>query len=272
MLLARLSCSGDLIAIWVPDANDEAIRDLCRAREDAVREQRNARHRLKALLLRNGIRYEGRSSWTAAHLRWLATLKMPLPSQQIAFQEYLNAITESTARIQRLEQALTEVLETWHLAPLVGALQALRGVQLIAAITLVAEIQDFHRFTHPRQLMAYLGLVPGEHSSGEHRRQGSITKAGNQIARCMLVEIAHHYQHPARITPIIARRQSLLSKPVIDIAWAAQLRLCSRFRRLSARRLQRNKIVIAIARELVGFIWDIARQFPQHESQPTAHA
>lgn len=262
MMLARKRRSGEVRAVRVPDEGDEAIRDLTRAREDAVREQRNARHRLKALLLRNGIGYEGKSSWTAAHLRWLASLKLPLPAQQIAFQEYLHAITESGARIVRLEAALVDALGTWALAPIVAALQTLRGVQLIAAITLVAEIQDFQRFAHPRQLMSYLGLVPSEHSSGTRRRQGAITKAGNRAARRILVEIAHHYQHPARLTPIIARRQAGQDKAITDIAWNAQARLCARYRRLCARQLTRTKVIVAIARELVGFIWDIARRVP----------
>lgn len=258
--LARLARSGDLNAVRIPDAADEAVRDVVRAREDAVREQRNARHRLKALLLRNGVTYAGKSSWSAAHMRWLATLKLPHPAQQIAFQEYLHAIEESHQRIGRLEQHLRELLPQWHLAPLVHALQALRGVQLIAAMTVAAEIQDFWRFPSPRQLMAYLGLVPGEHTSGPHRRQGSITKAGNSPARRILVEIAHHYRSPARVTPVIARRQGGLPKGVTDIAWAAQTRLCGRFRRLSARRLMTTKIIVAIARELCGFIWAIARE------------
>jgi len=262
MMLARKRRAGELSAVRVPDERDEAIRDLSRAREDAIREQRNARHRLKALLLRNGIGYEGKSSWTAAHLRWLASLKLPLPAQQIAFQEYLHAITESGARIGRLEAALVDALGSWALAPIVAALQTLRGVQLIAAITLVAEIQDFQRFAHPRQLMSYLGLVPSEHSSGARRRQGAITKAGNAAARRILVEIAHHYQHPARLSPIIARRQAGQDKVITDIAWNAQVRLCARYRRLCARHLLRTKVIVAIARELVGFIWDIARRVP----------
>ena len=246
--------------VRVPDSADEAIRDVVRAREDAVREQRNARHRLKALLLRNGIPYGGRSSWTAAHLRWLAEVKMPEAPQQLAFQEYLHAISESTARIQRLEQALRELLPQWPLAPLVAALQALRGFQLIAAITLTAEIQDFWRFPSPRQLMAYVGLVPGEHTSGARRRLGAITKAGNSPARRILVEAAQAYRHPARVSRIIARRNADLSQAVIDIAWKAQTRLCARFRRLTARKLPANKIIIAIARELAGFVWAIARE------------
>jgi transposase len=261
--LAKLARSGDLSAVRVPDSGDEAVRDLVRAREDAVREQRNARHRLKALLLRNGIVYAGRSAWTAAHLRWIARVKLPEPAQQLAFQEYLHAITEAQARVARLEQHLRELLPDWSLVPLVAALQALRGVQLIAAITLAAEIQDFWRFPSPRQLMAYLGLVPGERSSGPRRRLGAITKAGNSPARRILVEIAHHYRYPARVSPIIARRQADLPKAVTDIAWAAQTRLCARFRRLAARRLMTNKIVVAIARELCGFVWAIAREVTQ---------
>lgn len=260
MKLARLARVGELTAVRVPDSADEAIRDLVRAREDAVREQRNARHRLKALLLRNGIAYSGRGGWSAAHLRWLGTVRLPHPAQQIAFQEYLHAVTEAGMRIARHEQAMRDALMSWTLAPVVGALQALRGVQLIAAMTLVAEIQDFWRFATARQLMAYLGLVPCEDSSGPRRRQGAITKAGNAPARRMLVEAAHLYRYPARVSAVIARRHTDLPKPITDIAWTAQTRLCSRFRRLAARRVPHNKIVVAIARELCGFIWAIARQ------------
>ena len=257
MMLARLSRSGDLTAVRVPGAGDEAVRDLVRAREDAVRECRNARHRLKALLLRNGIAYAGKTSWTAAHLRWLATLKMEHAAQQIGFQEYLHSITEATARIARLEQAMRDTLPEWSLTPLVQALQAMRGVQLIAAMTLVAELQDFLRFENPRQLMAYVGLVPGEHSSGPKRRQGSITKAGNSVARRMLVEVAWHYQHSPRVSPIIATRQDHLPKEITDIAWKAQLRLNAKFKRLVARRVMKTKAVVAVARELAGFVWAI---------------
>lgn len=260
MKLARLARVGELTAVRVPDSADEAIRDLVRGREDAVREQRNARHRLKALLLRNGIAYSGRSCWTAAHLRWLATLALPHPAQQIVFQEYLHAVSDAGARITRHEQAMRDALPAWTLAPVVAALQALRGVQLINAMTLVAEIQDFWRFSNPRQLMAYLGLVPCEDSSGPRRRLGAITKAGNAPARRTLVEIAHQYRLPARVSPVIARRQADLPSAVTDIAWVAQTRLCSRYRRLAARRVHHNKIVVAIARELCGFVWAIARE------------
>ena len=260
LLLARLARSGDLAVVRVPDGVDEAVRDLVRAREDAVREQRNGRHRLKALLLRHGIPYAGKTSWTAAHLRWLARVTLSFPAQQIAFQEYLHAITESGARIVRLEQALRDALPDWSLMPVVQALQALRGVQLIAAMTLVAELQDFLRFASPRELMSYVGLVPSEHSSGAKRRQGAITKAGNSAARRMLVEVAWHYQHSPRVSPIIATRQDGLPSAVTDIAWKAQLRLNAKFKRLLARRVMKTKAVVAVARELAGFVWAIGRE------------
>ena len=257
IMLARLARAGELSAVRVPDAADEAVRDLVRARDDAVRERRNARHRLKALLLRNGIIYSGKSSWSDAHLRWIARLKMEHPTQQIGFQEYVHSISESTARIERLEQAMRDALPDWGAMPLVQALQAMRGMQLIAAMTLVAELQDFVRFESPRQLMAYVGLVPGEHSSGAKRRQGSITKAGNSAARRMFVEVAWHYLHSPRVSPVIATRQDQLPKAVTDIAWAAQLRLHAKFKRLLARRVMKNKAVVAVARELAGFVWAI---------------
>jgi transposase len=260
LMLARLARAGELAPVRVPDVADEAVRDLVRAREDAVREQRNARHRLKALLLRNGIAYAGKAAWTPAHLRWLADLKLPLAAQQIAFQEYLHGITESSARIARLEQAMRDQLPTWPLRPLVQALMAMRGVQLIAAMTLAAELQDFSRFPNPRQLMAYVGLVPSEHSSATKRRQGSITKAGNSAARRILVEIAWQYLHGPRVSPIIARRHDQVPKAITDIAWAAQLRLSAKFKRLLARKVMKTKAVVAVARELAGFVWAIARQ------------
>ena len=260
MMLARLSRSGDLIAVRVPDVVDESIRDLVRAREDAVRECRNGRHRLKALLLRNGIGYAGKTAWTAAHLRWLATVKLAHSAQQIAFQEYLGSITQSTDRIARLEKSMIEALPQWGLRPVVQALQAMRGIQLIAAMTLVAELQDFLRFDNARQLMSYVGLVPSEHTSGPKRRQGGITKAGNSAARRMLVEIAWQYVHSPRVSPIIAKRHEGLPDAVIEIAWKAQLRLSGKFKRLLARKVLKTKAVVAVARELAGFVWAIGRE------------
>lgn len=244
----------------VPDAEDEAIRDLLRAREDAVKAQRNARHQLKALLLRNDVRYGGKTAWTPAHLRWLAQLKLPHAAQQLAFQEYVHLVTEAGERIARLEGAIRDTVLGWRFHPVVEALKALRGIALIAAATLVAEIGDIGRFSHPRQLMAYLGLVPSEHSSGNQRRQGAIIKAGNGHARRMLVECAWLYRYPARVAPILQKRVERVSPAVRDIAWQAQVRLCGRFRRLAARKLQHNKITVAIARELAGFVWAIMKE------------
>ena len=258
--LARLARAGELTIVRVPDAQDEAVRDVVRARSDAVRNQRDARHRLKALLLRHEIRYAGKTAWTPAHERWLATLKLPYAAQQIVFQEYVDSVRESTQRIARLTQSLHDAVALWRWQSVVQALQALRGVQLVNAATLVAEIGDIERFTHPRHLMAYLGLVPGEHSSGAHRRQGSITKTGNAHARCALIEAAWQYRLPARITPIIAKRQEELSEPIRALAWKAQQRLCHRYRRLAARQLHKNKIITALARELTGFVWAIVRE------------
>jgi transposase len=260
MKLARLARAGELVPIYVPDERDEAMRDLVRAREDAVAMQRQARQRLQALLLRNEIRYVGKSAWTAAHRRWIAHLKLPNPAQQIAFEEYVQAVQEAGARLERLGASILVQLERWRWRPVVEALQALRGVSAIHAVRIVAELGDFQRFESPRKLMAYLGLIPSEDSSGARRRQGSITKAGNSSARRAMVEAAWAYAHPARVSWVIARRQTKLAKSVCDIAWKAQLRLCSRFRRLAARQVPRNKIVVAVARELSGFVWAIARQ------------
>lgn len=259
MKLARLARAGELEPIYVPDAHDEAIRDLVRTREDAVSMQRQARQRLQALLLRNEIRYVGRSSWTAAHRRWIAHLKLPNPAQQIAFEEYVQAVEEAGARLKRLAGAIEAQLAHWRWRPLVRALQALRGVSAIHAVRIVAELGDFRRFDSPRKLMGYLGLIPGENSSGARRRQGSITKAGNASARRAFIEAAWAYAHPARVSWVIARRHTGLARCVTDLAWKAQLRLCARFRKLAARGLNRNKVVVAIARELSGFVWAIGQ-------------
>jgi transposase len=186
--LARLMRSGDLTPVYVPKVEDEAIRALCRAREDAIRDLKAAKFRLKAFLLRHDIRYTGRATWSPAHLRWLSEVVCPTPAQQIVFQEYIRAVNEHTERLARLEQELTDQVETWRLAPVVEALQALRGVQFTVAVTTVAELGDLTRFDNPRQLMNYLGLTPSEYSTGERRRQGGITKTGTTHARRALIE------------------------------------------------------------------------------------
>ena len=190
----------------------------------------------------------------------IAELKLPHGAQHIAFEEYVQAVDEAGQRIARLETAIRDELEHWRWRPVVAALQAFRGIQAIHAVRIVAELGDLTRFGSARQLMAYLGLVPSEHSSGQQRQQGSITKAGNSSARRALVEAAWAYRHGARVSPIIARRQSGLEKSVTELAWRAQQRLCARFRRLNARGLHRNKIVVAIARELSGFVWALGQK------------
>ena len=260
--LARLMRSGDLTPVYVPTVEDEAIRDLSRAREDIIGDLQAAKFRLKAFLLRQDIRYTGRATWGPAHLRWLAEVVCPTPAQQIVFQEYVRAVTEHTERLQRLEQELHDHVQTWRLQPVVEALQALRGVQFTVAVTLVAELGDLTRFQNPRQLMKYLGLIPSEYSSGERRRQGPITKAGNTHARRALVEGAWAYRYPAKVSRHIQLRLEQLPKPIQDISWKAQVRLCKRFRRLLARGKHANQVVVAIARELAGFLWAIAKQVP----------
>jgi transposase len=258
--LAGLARAGELTPIYVPDARDEAMRDLVRSREDAVVVQRQARQRLAALLLRNDVRYPGKTAWSEAHRRWIAGVNLAQPAQRLAFEEYVQTVEEASVRVQRLGQCIEQKLATWRWRPVVVALQACRGIDLIHAVRIVAELGDLSRFGHPRQLMGYLGLIPSEDSSGERRRQGAITKAGNRSARRALVEAAWAYRYAARVSPDIARRQTAVPKAALDIAWKAQVRLCARFRRLAARGVNRNKIVVAIARELAGFVWAIAQR------------
>jgi transposase len=260
MQLARLMRSGDLTPVYVPQVQDEAIRDLTRAREDTIRDLKAAKFRLKAFLLRHDIRYTGRATWSPAHLRWLSEVVCPTPAQQIVFQEYVRAVNEHTERLQRLEQELHEQVTAWRLQPVVSALQALRGVQFTVAVTTLAELGDLTRFDTPRQLMKFLGLIPSEYSSGERRRQGSITKAGNTHARRALVEGAWAYQYPAKVSRHLQLRLETQPKAIQDISWKAQVRLCKRYRKLRARGKHVNQVVVAIARELVGFMWAIAKQ------------
>jgi transposase len=258
--LARLMRSGDLTPVYVPQVDDEAIRDLSRAREDSIRDLKAAKYRLKAFLLRQDIRYTGQANWSPAHLRWLAEVVCPTPAQQIVFQEYVRAVSEHTERLQRLDQELQERVKTWRLAPVVEALQALRGVQFTVAVTTVAELGDLTRFTNPKQLMSYLGLTPSEYSSGPRRSQGGITKTGNSHARRALVEGAWAYRYPAKVSRHLQLRLEQLPKPIQDISWRAQVRLCKRYRQLMARGKNANQVVVAIARELVAFMWAIARE------------
>jgi transposase len=260
--LARLARSGDLTTVYVPKVEDEAIRDLTRAREDALSDLKDAKFRLKAFLLRQDIRYVGRANWGPAHLRWLSEVVCPTPAQQIVFQEYVRAVHEHTERLQRLEQELQDHVKAWRLNPVVEALQALRGVQFTVAVTMVSEIGDLTRFDNPRELMKFLGLIPSEYSSGEQRRQGSITKAGNTHARRALVEGAWAYRYPAKVSRHLQLRLEQQPKIIQDISWKAQVRLCKRYRRLVSRGKHANVVTVAIARELAGFMWAIARELP----------
>ena len=258
--LAGLARAGELAFVSVPDERDEAMRDLSRARIDAVRARLKARQQLKALLLRQGRRYSGKTSWNAAHERYLAAVSFKHRAQDIAFVEYRQAVSEAQARVERLSESLTQELEHWRMRPLVQALMTLRGVDQLIASTLVAELGELKRFAHPRELMGYLGLVPSEHTSGEKRRLGAITKSGNSHVRRVLIEAAWNYRFPPRITRPLQKRQQQQPADIRAIAWRAQLRLNHRYRRLTARRLQHNKICVAIARELAGFVWSIGQQ------------
>jgi transposase len=249
--LAHFARAGDLSVVTVPDAADEAIRDLSRAREDALRARMRARHQLKALLLRHGKHYPGKTTWTLAHERHLSEVSFEHPAQNITFTEYRSAVRDANERLERITQALRELLLEWRLRPVVEALMSLRGIDF--------ELGDLRRFAHPKQLMSFLGLVPSESSSGQSRSQGAITRTGNSHARRILIEAAWSYRYPARIGREMQIRQEQLPRALREISWRAQLRLCQRYRRFAARGVHQNRTCAAIARELTGFIWDLAQ-------------
>jgi len=257
--LSRLHRAGELTAVWVPDPEQEAMRDLTRTREDMKGLERITKQRLNAFLLRHGCNYDrGKCRWTQAHSRWLTGLKFESPVQQIVFQEYIEAVKQAAGHVAGLEHEMAQALKTWKLAPVVEALMALRGVKLITAMTVLAELGDLSRFTSPSQLMAYLGLVPREYSSGQTRRRGGITKTGNGHVRRVLVEAAWGYRFPARKTAHLQRRATQTSAAVQAIAWKAQKRLCGRYRHLLAAGKLTVQACTAVARELAGCIWAIA--------------
>jgi transposase len=259
-MLARLHRAGELTSVWVPDAAHEAMRDLVRARATAGRVLTKARQHLTGFLLRHGRSYAGARAWTLAHRRWLTTVRFDHPAQQIVMQDYIHAVEDAEKRIIRLVEQIEMLLEHWSMAPVVKAIQAMRGVAFVNAVTIVAEIGDFARFDNPRQLMAYVGLVPSEHSTGDSVRRGGITKAGNSQARRALIEGAWTYRMQARVSRKLHDRIDDLPQGIRDTAWKAQVRLCARYRRLIARGKTRVIVTTAIAREMIGFIWAIARQ------------
>lgn len=258
--LARLLRAGELTPIWVPDTEQEAMRDLTRAREDMKAVERHSRQRLGGFLLRNGKVYPGLSKWTKTHFKWLEGLRFDTAVQQIVFQEYLDIVKHTQGRVAAMEEEMRKALTGWTLQPVVEGLMALRGVSLVTAMTLMAELGDLSRFESPRQLMSHLGLVPSEHSSGERQKRGGITKTGNSHVRRVLVEAAWTYKSPARKTAHLQQKAKKTSRVVQEIAWKAQKRLCNRYWYLINKGKLPVKSCIAVARELVGFIWAIARE------------
>ncbi len=256
--LTRLHRAGELTPVWVPDKEQEAMRDLTRAREDMKAMEGHAKQRLGAFLLRHGKQYPGKSKWTQAYFRWLEEIKFEIPAQQIVFQEYVDTVKQMKGRVASLEEQMRQAVEGWSLAPVITGLMALRGVDIITAMTVVAELGDISRFDSPRQLMAHLGLVPSEHSSGSRRQRGGITKTGNGHARRVLIEASWCYRLPARKTAHFRRRAEKASETVQAIAWKAQKRLCKRYWYLINKGKLPVEACTAVARELSGFIWAIA--------------
>jgi len=269
--LARLFRAGELTGIYVPDPQDEAVRDLIRARYQVQQQRHRARQQLKMFLLRHNLRYAGTTAWTPQHLRFLATVKMPFAEQQFVFQEMVNGISELGERLARYEKQIAAVAAGWRWAPVVKALMSLRGVALLTGATLVAELGDLERFASAPQLMSYLGLCPSERTTGNDRQQGGITKMGNGIARKALIEAAWNYRAPARISRTVLARQEGLPKAVTEAAWAAQTRLHQRYKHLTGRARKKSPVAAAaLARELSGFVWAIGRMVKPHPAKPGA--
>jgi transposase len=259
--LVKLLRAGELTAVWVPDRHHEAIRELTRGRDTAVLELRRKRQQISAFLLRQGLHYPvERHTWTKAHLNWLLSQKLEHVEQRIAFEELMLAMRQGQERIERLEQAIRDAVAGWSLAEVVTALMAMRGIDLVSATTFLAEIGDLSRFRTPRELMAYLGLVPSEQSTGDTVKRGPITKTGNRRARRMLVECAWSYQHPPRLSKYKQPRVAAAPVAVREIAWKAQCRLNRRYRALLRAGKLKTVAITAVARELAGFIWAISRQ------------
>ena len=261
--LTRLLRSGDLTPVWIPDEAHEALRDLSRARGHASIDVLRHRNQVGKFLLRLGIRApaEGRA-WGKAHRAWLQALHVPHASQQVVLRDYLVTVDQAEQRLANLEAEVTLLSTQTPHAPLIAALQALRGVDVLTAVTLIAELGDVRRFSAPRDLMGYTGLVPSEDSSGERRWRGHITKTGNAHIRHVLIQAAWHYRHPPGVWGALKKRQAGLSPAILAISRTAQQRLHRRFRRLVYRGKLPQVAAVAVARELVGFIWAIAQAVP----------
>jgi transposase len=259
--LAELLRAGLLTEVRPPTLAEEAVRDLCRARDDAREDLQRCRHRLGKLLLRRGLHYSGRN-WTRQHRRWIDSLEWTHPAERVVVDDYLLAIDHVEARLIELDARLTEIAQTEPYREPVGWLRCFRGIDTLTAILMLAELHDFRRFPNARALMAYLGLVPGEDSTGEHHRRGRITRTGNALVRRLLIETAWHYQHRPSIGAALTRRRKGQPPRVIAIADKAQQRLCRRFRRLAEQHKPAPKIAVAIARELAGFLWAALQPVP----------
>ncbi len=255
--LAKEFRNGDLTAVRIPPSLDEAVRDVCRARTDAVDDLKRSKQRLKSFLLRNGYNYKGKADWGPSHMGYLRDLAMPNEALKIVIEEYVQAIDSAQNRVDRFKAHLKSLLEHWEWKPVVKALMACKGFQEVAAMTVISELGDLRRFAHPRQLMAFVGLVPSEHSSGGKRRQGSITKCGNTHARWMLVEAAQHARRTPKVSGELTFRQQGQPQQVKELSWRMQNRLHKKYVRLMIRGKQESKCIVAVAREMLGFIWEL---------------
>ncbi|MEM7418079.1 MAG: IS110 family transposase [Gemmatimonadota bacterium] len=259
--LCELFRAGLLTEVHAPTEADESVRDLCRARGAAKKDLNSARHRLSKLLLRRGRIYTNGRPWTQKHRVWLNALCFEAPVDTVVFNDHLLAIDQIEARVRSLDGAIAELAQLEPYAERVGWLRCFHGIDTLSALTLLAEIHDFRRFDHPRQLMSYLGLTPSEHSSAGESRKGAITKAGNSRVRRLLVEAAWHYRHRPRVGKALAKRRQGQSPRVIAVADKAHKRLYGRYQRLTVgSRKPPNKAVVAVARELVGFLWAVLRE------------
>lgn len=259
--MARLLRAGELTYVWVPDPLHEALRDLVRARHAAAQDMRRDRIRIQAFLLRHDLRFEGKA-WSTRHRKWMLNRQFAHPAQQIAFQFYLNALEHDEAHKAGVEEQIKELLTASSWAAQMQALQALKGVGPVVAATILAEVGDFPRFAHPRQLVAYFGLAPGEHGSGGSVRPRGITKAGSSIARSVLCEAAWNCRKTPKVGQWMKNKRPPVPQDIIALAWKAQLRLHKTYRRLGARGKRSVVVTAAVARELLCFIWSIGKRVP----------
>lgn len=258
--LAHYLRSGDLVEIWIPDSKTESIRNLVRLRDDARIARQKARQQLNQFLLRKGHVYPNKSRWNKSHIRWICVQHFEEDGDNIVLADYQRTVEQINSRIENIEKEFHFQCESWELNPLVANLQALRGIGFLSAIGIAAETGDLRRFSSAGKLMAYYGLVPSEHSSGPREKRGSITKCGNHFVRRILVEAAWHYRHKPRNSSAIKSRSEGLNQKVLDIAWKAQGRLHRKYMKLLMNGKVKNKVCVAVARELTGFIWAIGRE------------